>query len=168
MKNIYLVGFMCTGKTSVARLLARRLKRPFVDMDALIELREGKSIAEIFKTKGEPYFRQLEKGLVAELAEKTGQVVSCGGGTFAREENIERMKKSGIVVCLVSSPEKILKRAGRAGSRPLLDVPDPLRRIADLLAARQPFYVQAHYIIDADDLTIAQTADAVEKVAFFS
>jgi len=162
MKNIYLVGFMATGKTSVGKLLAKRLKRDFVDMDALIESREKMSIADIFKTKGEPYFRQVEESLVRELAAKSRLVVSCGGGVFVPEQNIERLKQSGLVFCLTSSPERILKRtAGQKAVRPMLNASDPLGRIRDLLAQRQPFYAKAHHAIDADDLTVRQTADAI-------
>jgi shikimate kinase len=161
MKNIYLVGFMATGKTSVGKLLAERLERDFVDMDTLIESREKMSIDQIFKSRGEAYFRKIETDLVAELAAKSGLVVSCGGGVFVPEVNIERMKKRGIVFCLASSPEMILKRTRGSLVRPLLNVPDPLKRVAELLAARRPFYERAHHTIDADKLTVEEAAQAV-------
>jgi shikimate kinase len=161
MKNIYLVGFMATGKTSVGKVLAKRLKREFVDMDESIESREKMPIAQIFKTKGEPYFRRLEGDLVEELAVKKGLVVSCGGGTFVPDAHIKIMLASGVVFCLASSPEAILKRTAATACRPLLNVPDPLKRVTELLAARQSSYSRAHHTIDADKLTVEQTADAV-------
>ncbi len=158
MKNIYLVGFMGTGKTETAKLLAKQLKRAFMDMDDLIETKEKMLISEIFKASGEPYFRKVEKEVVAELAHKTGLVIACGGGAFAQQDNIELMKRSGIVICLTSRPETILRRTQLSAHRPLLNVTDPNARIEELLKEREPFYAQAHYTIDADRLSVAQTA----------
>lgn len=163
MKNIYLVGFMGTGKTATAKLLAKRLGRIFVDMDDLIEEMEKMPIPEIFKSKGESYFRKLEHGVVADLAKKDGLVVACGGGAFVAFENIRLMKESGTVVCLESTPEVILKRTERFTHRPLLNVEDPLSRIRELLATRVPFYAQAHYRVDCDTLTVEETAEEVLK-----
>ncbi|OIO35099.1 MAG: hypothetical protein AUJ74_07705 [Candidatus Omnitrophica bacterium CG1_02_44_16] len=158
MCNIYLVGFMGTGKTETAKLLAKQLKRVFVDMDDLIEAKEKMLISEIFKAKGEPYFRKIEKEVVAELANKTGLCIACGGGAFAIQDNIDLMKKSGIVICLTSSPETVLRRTQSSTHRPLLSVTDPKSKIEALLKEREPFYAQAHYKIDADQLSVAQTA----------
>ena len=143
MSNIYLVGFMATGKTETARLLAKNLKRSFVDMDELIVSREGMPITEIFESKGEAYLRALEKKVVQEISKKTAVIVACGGGTFVDPENIEALKKTGTVICLTSSPEVILKRAFRFGHRPLLNAGDPNKAIEELLLKRQPFYNQA-------------------------
>jgi shikimate kinase len=149
---------MGTGKTETAKLLTKQLKRAFIDMDDLIEAKEKMPISEIFKTKGEPYFRKVEKEVVAELAQKTGLVIACGGGAFAKQDNIELMKRTGIVICLTSSPETILRRTQRFDHRPLLHVDDPKSKIEELLKEREPFYAQAHYTIDADQLSVAQTA----------
>ena len=164
MPNIYLVGFMATGKTEVAKLLARRLKRQYLDMDEVIEGRQKLSIPEIFKSKGEPYFRSLEKEVIVELSGKDQLVVACGGGVFADLDNIQRLKNSGTVICLTSTPETILKRASRFKNRPLLNVGDPLSRIKELLGKRLPFYAQAHYTIDADQLTVEETAEEILKL----
>jgi shikimate kinase len=161
MMNIYLVGFMATGKTATGEILAARLKRPFVDMDGILEARENGSISDIFASKGELYFRRLEKGLVVELAAKNNLVVACGGGVFASRENIDRMKASGLVICLASSPEKILERAKKFTNRPLLNVDKPLERIRELMAKRAPFYAEAHHTVDVERSTPAQAADAV-------
>lgn len=164
MSNIYLVGFMGTGKTETARLLAKRLRRVFVDMDELIEERQGMPIADIFKAKGEFFFRSLEKALVKELAARDGLVVSCGGGTFADDENIAELKRSGTVICLASLPQQILRRTRGYSHRPLLNVEDPEALIRGLLAKRAPFYAQAHYQVDTDQLTIKETVDVVLKL----
>ncbi|MGE5279344.1 MAG: shikimate kinase [Deltaproteobacteria bacterium] len=159
--NLYIIGFMGTGKTSAGQLVAQWMGLEFVDMDTLIVEREKRSIPEIFRDSGEPYFREVEKGIVAEMAKKTGLAVSCGGGTFVDPVNIDLMKKTGIVVCLTSRPETILERTRRYTQRPLLRVADPLARIKELLEARRPSYAQAHLTIDADRLTVEGTAQAI-------
>ena len=161
IRNIYIVGFMGTGKTSAGRLVAGRLGLEFADMDTLIAEREKRSIPDIFKDSGETYFRALEKKIVGELTRKDGVDVSCGGGTFVDPENIALLKKTGTVVCLSSSPERILERTKRYVHRPLLKVADPLGRIRELLEARRPSYEQAHHMIDADRLSVEETAEAL-------
>lgn len=163
MKNIYLVGFMGTGKTETGRILARALGLRFVDMDEELAASEKMPISEIFKTKGEPYFRQVERELVAKLAPQEGLVVACGGGAFTFEENIRRMKESGVVVCLTSRPETILRRTAGNADRPLLNVKDPKARIEELLKKRAPYYGQAHVTIDADQMTVQEAAEEVRK-----
>jgi shikimate kinase len=163
MSNIYLVGFMGTGKTEVARLLAGKLRRPYLDMDEMIQNRQKMPIAEIFKSKGEAYFRQLEKEIVRELSAKDQLVVACGGGAFVDKDNIEKLKKSGTVICLTSTPETILKRTSRYKSRPLINVQDPKGRIEKLLKKRASSYAQAHHVIDADQLTVEETAQEILK-----
>ena len=98
---------------------------------------------------------------MGELTRKDGVVVSCGGGTFVDPENIALLKKTGTVVCLSSSPERILERTKRYVHRPLLKVADPLGRIRELLEARRPSYEQAHHMIDADRLSVEETAEAL-------
>ncbi len=164
MRNIYLVGFMGTGKTAVAKVLAARLNLKLVDMDAEIEAQEKMPISEIFRIKGEPYFRELEKEFIKRLARGEGQAIACGGGVFVDPENIERMKKSGTVVCLTSRPETILRRTAADASRPLLNVADPKKKIEELLERRQPFYAQAHHTIDCDALSVEESAQAVLNV----
>ena len=161
MSNIYLVGFMGTGKTATGRALAKSLKRDFIDMDDLIVEREGMPVADIFKIKGESYFRSAEKDIVAELSKRDGLVVACGGGAFVDPDNIRLMRSSGIVICLTSSPEMILKRTQNFTHRPLLNVEDPLARIKELLDKRMPFYSQAHHIIDCDKLSVEESVSEV-------
>jgi shikimate kinase len=154
MKNIYLVGFMATGKTSVGKELAKRLGKEFFDLDDLIEKSEKMSIMDIFKEKGEPYFRKVEKELVKDVSLKTDLVVGCGGGAIVNEENLSNLKKSGIVICLKADIDTIFSRAEGDGRRPLLNVEDRKVRIGDLLKKREPFYNQADHIIDTSNLDI--------------
>lgn len=149
---------MATGKTATGRALAKSLKRDFIDTDDLIVEREDMPIADIFKVKGESYFRAVEKDVVSGLSKKDGLVVACGGGTFVDPDNIRLMRSSGIVICLTSSPEMILKRTQNFTHRPLLNVEDPLKRIKELLDQRMPFYSQAHHMIDCDRLSVEESA----------
>ncbi|MCM8786703.1 MAG: shikimate kinase [Candidatus Omnitrophica bacterium] len=164
MKNIYLVGFMGTGKTTVGKFLAERIKKKFVEMDEEIEKKEGKKIVDIFKEKGEPYFRKLEKELLKELAKQSDLVVSCGGGLICDEENLEILKKSGLVINLLASPETIYERTRHSLDRPLLNVSKPLDRIKELLKKRRPFYRQAHYSIKTDTITADEVVEKIIKI----
>ena len=153
MKNIYLVGFMGTGKTFVGKILAQKLNKKFIEMDEVIEEKAGKKIADIFKDQGEPYFRGLERALLKKLAGQNDLVISCGGGVVCRKENILLMKKSGTIINLYSSPEKIYQRTKNDKSRPLLQGEDPLGKIKDLLKQRAAFYARADYQVRSEDET---------------
>ncbi|MFC1805069.1 shikimate kinase [Candidatus Omnitrophota bacterium] len=157
--NIYLVGFMGTGKSCVGRELARQKKMRFLDLDQLIERGEGKPISEIFAQRGEPYFRLLEKLVLRDVTKKKNHVVACGGGIVINEENIKTMKKSGTIICLSATPAAILQRTSAYKHRPLLNVSDPKKKIAQLLKLRAPFYALANRTIDTSRLCI----DAVVK-----
>ena len=161
MKNTYLVGFMATGKTAVGQELANRLNNKFLDMDDVIEQREKMRIVDIFKKKGEAYFRGIERALVKEVSEKTDLVVGCGGGVVVNKENLADLKKSGIVICLKADVDAILKRAEGAEQRPLLNVGDRKARISELLEKRKPFYNQADNIIDTTNLNIKEVVDKI-------
>jgi len=110
MNNIYLVGFMGTGKTSVGKELAKKKKWRFLDLDELIQLREKRTIADIFTKEGEPYFRRTEKQVLKEVAKEKKFVVACGGGIVINPDNIKTMKETGIIICLSASPQVILER----------------------------------------------------------
>ncbi|MCX6996283.1 MAG: shikimate kinase, partial [Kiritimatiellaeota bacterium] len=118
--NIALLGFMGTGKSTVACLLARRLGRELVDMDRVIEQRAGKSISALFAQEGEPHFRRLERALVQELAARRNLVIACGGGVVLDPGNLRDLKKGGLVVGLTAAPAVILRRVAAARHRPLL------------------------------------------------
>lgn len=159
--NIVLVGFMGTGKSTVARLLADRLGVERVDLDEEIEREAGCAIAEIFGTKGEAHFRDLESALLARLlASERPLVLATGGGAVLREANREAMLRSGFVAALTASPERIIGRVSGDASRPLLrgDVEDRVRR---LMAERKHVYDFAHIKIDTTDLTPEAVADRI-------
>jgi len=161
MKNIVLIGFMATGKTSVGRLLSKRLKREFFEIDEAIEKKEGTSIQKIFETKGEGYFRKLEKEIVKEASKKDGAIISAGGGAVIDEDNFKNLKENGILVCLSSSVDVILERTKSLKTRPLLNTPDPKKKIEELLKKRTPYYNKADFCIDTDSLTVEQVVDKI-------
>jgi shikimate kinase len=158
MKNIYLVGFMGTGKTTVGKILARQLNKEFVEMDEAIEARQGKKIVDIFAFSGEPYFRKLEKELLKELSTKSDLVVSCGGGLICDEENLKMLKENGTVFNLTAKAKSIYARTKQYRNRPLLNVGSPLKKIRELLKQREPYYAQAHYRIDTDSISVKEVA----------
>ena len=143
MKNIFLIGFMGTGKSTIARNMKRKYHMEILEMDETIVEREGMSIPDIFSIKGEMYFRDLETELLKELQEKDNMVVSCGGGVVLREQNVESMKKSGYIVLLTASPETILKRVKRDENRPLLKGKKNVKDIQELMEARREKYESA-------------------------
>jgi len=161
MKNIYLIGLMGTGKTAVGQLLAQKLGLDFVDLDDVIEQKEGTSISLIFQQKGEPYFRKVEKEAVREISQKSDLVVGCGGGAVINQENLDHLKKTGTVICLEARPEVILNRTKEARHRPLLNVEDPEKKIEELLSQRAPFYAQAHFTIDTSRLSVEEVAQRI-------
>ena len=150
VRNLALIGFMGTGKSSVGRILASQLGFDFIDTDTLIEERTGKSVAEIFAQNGEASFREIERSLVKELGAKTGMVISTGGGLAANAENLSALKETALVVCLWASPETIWERVRNQTHRPLLHDKDPLVKIRSLLTAREPFYKEADVLINTE------------------
>ncbi|MDD5291801.1 MAG: shikimate kinase [Candidatus Omnitrophica bacterium] len=164
MKNIYIVGFMGTGKTSTGKELAARLKRGFLDLDGIIEEKEKMPIAQIFGQKGESYFRKLEKDLIKDVSSKEDLVVSCGGGAVAEADNLASLKKSGVIICLKADADTILKRTKGNLLRPLLNVDNPRERINELLKNREPFYSQSDHFLDTTGLSIGQTVDKIIEI----
>ena len=160
-KNIILTGFMGVGKTSVGTRLAKDLGYAFVDTDTLIEADQKITIAEIFSTFGEPRFRDVETRIILQVLEDEGQVISTGGGAVIRDENRAAFKKAGLVVCLTARPEVIFERIKHETHRPLLQTPDPLSKIRELLAGREKFYHQADLIIDTSEKSVD---DAVREI----
>ena len=164
-KNIVLVGFMGAGKSTLAKMLAERLGRAVVCTDDRIEAREGRPITEIFAQSGEPYFRRVEKAVVAEAAAGSGRIIDCGGGVVLDPENLAVLKRSGKVFFLAATPEVIYARIKDQTHRPLLHTPDPQARIAELLEARQAFYAQADYTIDTNDDQWTRIMDEIIALA---
>lgn len=164
MKNIVLVGFMGTGKSVVGKRLAKELKMRFVNTDDIIEEREKRPIAEIFAKSGEPYFRNIEKEVVSEVSALDNAVIAAGGGAVLNEENIANLKKRGIVICLNASPEAVYERTKKYKTRPLLNVPDPVAKIKELMTSRAPFYAKADYQIDTSGKLVHDVVKEVIKV----
>ena len=162
--NVVITGFMGTGKSEVGLEVARRLGREFVDMDALIEQRVGMAIPEIFAKRGEGFFRQQERELCQELAERRGLVIATGGGALIPVENRRVLGTSGLLVCLTCDVREILRRLAQAEDRPLLDVADRRERIATLLAERREAYSRIPHQIDATGLTVEEVAERVIKL----
>jgi len=168
VRNIILVGFMGSGKSSVGRALSRRCGWPRIDADDVIVERAGKPIADIFRESGEGAFRELERAVMKDLCEQNGRIISGGGGAFVDDDNRFIMLHCGTVFYLNASPEiihqRVIGRNPNAPVRPLLAGGDPLERIKELLAQRAPAYSQAHHIIETDQLTPAQVAEAILKI----
>lgn len=152
MENLYLIGFMGTGKTTVAKAIADKLPYYICDTDELIVKICGKSIPDIFKDEGEEYFRNQETLLLKELAKEDALIVSCGGGMALREENVEHMKKGGSVILLSATAETVFKRCGGDENRPLLKNLKTPAEVQELMDKRLPFYEKAKdLIVDTDD-----------------
>jgi shikimate kinase len=148
-KPIVLIGFMATGKTTVGRLVATRMKRLFLDLDGAIEAASGQPVAEIFKREGEPGFRKHEALALAKALLQQNVVIATGGGAACREDNLRAMLQAGFVVALQADPAEVVRRVGTGSGRPLLDgAADPHEAALRLLAVREPFYARAHARID--------------------
>ena len=162
-KNIVLVGFMGAGKSVVSKQLAVRLKRQRVSTDELIEKKEGKVISDIFRDKGEPYFRDLEKAVVSELATKGGLIIDCGGGIVLASQNVDNLKKNGVMFFLAVSPRTIYERVKHEKHRPLLAVADPQKQITELLVQRKPLYAKADVRIETEGKSVEQICEEIIK-----
>ncbi len=138
--NIYLVGMPGAGKTTVGRQLARRMQRAFIDADQEIEARTGVRIPLIFDIEGEQGFRDRESKVIAELGSQSMLVVATGGGAVLRPENRAALKEGGIVVYLHATPRLLFERTRLDHNRPLLQVADPMKKIEELFAVRDPLY----------------------------
>ncbi len=152
---------MGTGKSVVGRKVAGRLGMDFIDMDILIEEKAGITISEIFDRFGEAHFRGLESETVRSLADSENKVIATGGGTIVNPENLSALKILGPVICLTATPETIYQRVRHKAHRPLLEVPDPVGRIGELLYERQPHYANADYHIPTDHGSITKTTDKI-------
>ena len=168
VRNIILVGFMASGKSSVGRALARRTGWIRVDADEEIVSRAGKPIADIFRDAGEDAFRQLEREVTTDICKESGRIIAAGGGSFIDDQNRRIMLEFGTVFYLSARPDTIHRRVTRgnprAPARPMLAGGDPLERITELLAQRAPAYANAHYAVETDGLSPEQVAQAIIKI----
>jgi len=165
-RNLVLIGYRATGKSAVGAMLARKLARPFVDLDQVLEEEMGQSIADLVAAKGWAEFRRREKEMVARFGRACGQVLATGGGAVLDRENVEVLRKNGVVVWLRAAPATIQERLSRdqreVSQRPSLTGRSTLEEVAEVLQGRQPLYAAAaHIVIDTDQHSPDQV---VEKV----
>lgn len=168
LKNLILIGFMGTGKSTIGRQLSKTLGYPVIDTDQRIEQDTNTSIADLFSTYGEDHFRTLETELLKELiAEKTHKhIISTGGGIIVREENLALLRELGYVIWLVAQPKTILERTSRNQDRPLLNNDDPEGTIRRLLDIRNPLYQNAsHLTLETTDLTFSEITTGIIESA---
>lgn len=164
MKNVVLIGFMGTGKSSCGKTAAQQLGYRFVDLDKEIEDKYGMTIPDMFQQYGEQYFRQREKEMVRHWADQRNVVISTGGGTVKDAENVAVLKSTGKIICLTADVDTLLERTSRQGKRPVLDARaarlggDRRKAIQSLLAERQSMYDQADYTVDTGELSPLQVA----------
>lgn len=162
-QNIVLIGFMGTGKTTVANALKRRFGMEIIEMDQIIAEREGMTIPEIFEKHGEAYFRDAETDLLIELQERKNVIISCGGGTPLREKNVTEMKKNGRVVLLTATPETVFNRVKDSHDRPLIEQNKNVGFIEEMMEQRRPKYEAAADIIIYTDQKSA--SEICEEIA---
>lgn len=149
---------MGTGKSCVGRMVASAMHFDYLDTDQVIEFRAHKSISQIFEQDGEPVFRDWERRVVEELTTRKKTVISTGGGLPANEANLASLKTHALVVCLWALPETIFERVRGHEHRPLLNEPDPLAKIRQLLTAREGFYRQADVLVNTEVRSVREVA----------
>lgn len=162
IKNVILIGFMGTGKSSCGRVLAGQLGFSFVDLDKAIEQKWGMSIPDMFAQHGESFFREKEKEMCREMAAKRSVVIATGGGTVKDPDNVRILKRTGKIICLTADVDTILARTSKQGERPLLDAFEDRRKgIEKLLDERKEMYAQADYYVDTGALSPMQVAKEI-------
>lgn len=154
--NVFLIGFMGTGKSTIASVFSKKYAMKLTEMDDTIAKGEGKSIPDIFAQYGEEYFRNLETKFLEELKREDNVIVSCGGGVVLREENILLMKENGVIVLLTASPQEILKRVENDNERPLLQGRKNVSSIMGLMEERREKYERAADIVISTDGKMAE------------
>lgn len=157
-RNIFLIGFMGAGKSTVARELKREYGMHLIEMDEQIEAQERMTVSKIFAVHGEEYFRQLETDLLKGLQKKANTVVSCGGGVPMRSCNVEAMRRSGRIIYLSARPETIYERVRHSHNRPLLEGNMNVAYITELMEKRLPKY------LEAADITVSTDGCGVKDI----
>ena len=159
--HLIFVGLAGSGKTTVGRATAERIGREFIDLDVEILKREGKAtVGEVFRSRGEAYFRELEANITEELATRESLVIAPGGGWIMTRRSLAVMRPVAYLVYLKVTPETALKRIGSdVGNRPLLDHPDPVGELRRMLEVRGPRYEEADLILDAEHLSPSEIVD---------
>jgi shikimate kinase len=161
--NLVLFGFMGSGKSTIGRHVAKALGLTLIDMDQVLQEREKSKIEDIFATKGETYFRDLETNLVNELSQQEGLVISTGGGVVLRQENIQNFSKNGVLVLLNIDAETAFLRT-KGSKRPLLQSADPASTIRELLEKRKPFYNQVPNSVETCHRSIQEIVQDIVRI----
>jgi shikimate kinase len=160
-RNIYLAGFMGTGKSTVGRELARLMGRKFIDTDHALEKQLGMTVNEIFALNGEAFFRERERELSMELATKSNRVVATGGGTLLDADVRRVFAETGLVICLFTNNDQLVTRLERTDKRPMLKGEDLRNRVEELLTQRQAIYDSITLRVDTTNLTPQQAAHKI-------
>lgn len=163
-KNIVLIGFMGSGKSMTSNKLASLLKKEVFSTDEMIEQKEGRSISEIFSAEGEDYFREKEREAVQEISNRQGVVIDCGGGVVLNPENMNDLKRNGIVFYLSAPVDFLFEQIKGYEHRPLMNVDDPKAKIEEMLKVRDPLYRQADHVIDSDQKSIDQIVEDIQEI----
>ncbi len=162
MKNIFLIGYMGTGKSTVAAYMAKQYGMEVLEMDEMIVERENMSISDIFAKYGEEYFRDIETKLLVEIQWQENKVVSCGGGVVLRKQNVEEMRKGGRIVLLSAEPATILERVKDDNSRPLLQGNKTVEFISEMMEKRREKYEgAANIIVQTDGKQVADICNEI-------
>jgi shikimate kinase len=166
--NIVLIGYRCSGKTAIGRVLAHKLSMGFADTDVLIEEDAGESIEAIISTQGWDHFRKLERDVIERVSEKDSQVIATGGGVVVNQENVKALKKDGWVVWLDAKPDVLKERMNKeqqsGNIRPSLTEADPLAEIEEVMNARRPMYQAAgDFVVDTTRLSEPEAAALIMK-----
>jgi len=165
-KNIVLIGLMGSGKTTIGKQAAEKLNMKFADTDELIVKKANKSIKLIFAEDGELFFRDLESEVIKEISEQENIVISTGGGSVLREENIDSLKKNGILFHLYAPAEELFKRIKNDTERPLINTENPVETLKIIQNRREMFYNQADYKINTSKKSPQETVDEIIKLYF--
>ena len=169
MGNIFLVGMMGAGKTTIGKALARKLDRQFFDTDQVIAQRTGVAIPIIFEIEGEDGFRSRESTVIRDLSQLSNSVIATGGGVVIRERNREILKTAGTVIYLRASPDDLWRRTSRDRNRPLLQTANPQQTLRDLYAQRDPLYHEvADIIVDTSSQSVLRLVnELLQKLSAF-
>ena len=167
--NIVLIGYRCSGKTSVGRLIAEKTAWNFIDTDVLIEEESGCSIEDLVAKKGWEYFRAIEREVIRKVSLQDNLVIATGGGIVMEMENIKNLKENGTLIWLRAAPNNLKKRMEKDISegtkRPSLTGDDPIEEIRKVLNIRNPLYeASSDHIVDTDELSIIETTDVIIKM----
>lgn len=163
-RNISLIGFMGSGKTTVGRILADRLEFLFIDIDRVIELEDGRKISDIFRIRGEDYFRKLETEVIDKIYKNKNCVFACGGGVVKRKENIKVIRENSFVIYLNISPASAVKRLADVRGRPLIEVENSEEVIKEMILKRDSLYRKyAHIVINNDNISPEKASEEILK-----